>query len=452
MLLKKINKVLKYIMIFIITLAILFFALAVSSMIPRSAIDKKMHESISFYKKNEGIHRIKNKRIYSYIHYFSDTRKLNIIYCLDSNKPIDSMLWSKYYQIIKKDINTDFINVVENNEEPNTQYLRYWNGCMLVLRPLLTILNMEQIYLINKIVLAILLLILLTMLLKRSKKLAIIFMVSLIFVSSWYVPFCIEYSVTFYIMIITSIIAIKIDEKKNEDNLLKLFLITGIVTVFFDFLTTELLTIFVPLIIILVLRKEENRLEDTKSTFMFFIKSVLLWFIGYCGMWFAKWILASIILKINAFDYVKDNLLLRINGLQGASSHKYLYGHVIERNFYAIPVLYYINTKFYKWYVKTSVIIIIAFLLLFIKWKELVKKRIIWILGLIGITPYIRYLILANHSYRHAMFTFRDQILTIIVLLYIIIDCLNYKFLFKKVSFSDFLINKDKNKNRIGKD
>ena len=449
MLLKKINKVLKYIMIVIITLSILFLALAVSSMIPRSAIDKKMHESISFYEKNEGIRRIKNKRIYSYIHYFSDTRKLNIIYCLDSNKPIESMLWSKYYQEIKKDVNTDFINVVENNKEPNTQYLRYWNGCMLILRPLLTILNMEQIYLINKLILAMLLLILFIMLLKRSKKLAFIFMLALILVSSWYVPFCIEYSVTFYIMIITSIIAIKMDEEKNDDSLFKLFLITGIVTTFFDFLTTELLTIFIPLIIILVLRKERNRLDNSKATFIFFIKAVVLWFIGYCGMWFAKWILASIILKINAFDYVKDNFLLRINGLQGASSHKYLYGHVIERNFYAIPVLYYINTKFYKWYVKTSVIIIITFLLLFINWKELVKKRIIWILGLIGITPYIRYLVLANHSYRHAMFTFREQILTIIVALYIIVDCLNYKFLFKKVSFSNFLINKDKKYKKI---
>ena len=444
MLLKKIKIILNYLIVFIITLSILFVLLAVSSMIPRNSIEEKLHESISFYNKNDGIHRIKNKRIYSYIHYFSDTRKLNIIYCLDSNNPIESMLWSKYYQEIKKDVNIDFINVVEKSKEPNTQYLRYWNGCMLVLRPLLTIFNMEQIYLTNKILLSILALILFIRLFIKSKKLAIIFILALILVSSWYVPFCIEYSVTFYIMIITSLIAIKMDEKNNENSILKLFFITGIVTIFFDFLTTELLTIFVPLIIILVLRKEKNRLDSTKSTLIFCIKAASLWFFGYCGMWIAKWILASAILRINAFEYVKDSIQLRINGLQGISSYQYLYGHVIGRNFYAIPLLYFINTNFYKWYIKMAIIIIITFLLLFINWKKIKENKYLWILSLISITPYIRYLILANHSYRHAMFTFRDQIITIMVVLYIIVECLNYDFLFKKVSFSNFLINKDK--------
>ena len=233
------KKVLNYIIIFILTLFILFFALVVSSMIPRSAIEPKIIESVEFYKKRAGLHEIEKDHIYSYIHYYADTRKLNILYSTDSENPTESILWSKYYQEIKADTNSNFINAVEKNKEPNEQYLRYWNGCLLVLRPLLTIFNMEQIYLINIILLSILALVLIYMLFKKSKKLAFIFLFALILVASWYVPMCIEYSVTFYIMLITSIIAIKIDKnKKNKSKeevdgkLFKLFFITGMVTTF----------------------------------------------------------------------------------------------------------------------------------------------------------------------------------------------------------------------------
>ncbi len=430
------KKILNYVLIFIFTLFILFIALAVSSKIPRSAIEENLKESTEFYKKRAGIYRIKNKHIYSYIHYFADTRKLNIIYCLDSDKPIESMLWSKYYQTIKMDTNKEFIDLVEKSEKPTTQYLRYWNGCMLFLRPLLTFLNMEQIYLLNEVFLAILTLVLIAMLLKKSKKAAFIYIISLILVACWYIPLCIEYSVTFYVMTIASIIAIKIDSSSNNnDKLLKLFLVTGIITTFIDFLTTEILTIFVPLALILIIRKEENRLESFKNTFIFLIKSCILWFIGYCGMWLAKWVLSSIILNINAFEYVKENAMIRVNGLQGLKSHEELYQNVIGRNFFAIPLMYYINMYFFKKGIKIIVFTILFIILLFIDWKELKNKKYLLFFVIIGCVPYIRYLVLANHSYRHAMFTFRDQMLTIISLIYIIIESLNYRILSKKIKF-----------------
>ena len=260
---------------------------------------------------------------------------------------------------------------------------------------------------------------------------------------------CIEYSVTFYIMLITSIIAIKIDKnKKNKSKeevdgkLFKLFFITGMVTTFFGFLTTEILTIFVPILLILIIRKEEGRFDSLKNTFKFVIKSSVLWFVGYCSMWLTKWILSSIVLHINAFEYVKDEFALRINGLQGLSSYQKLYGNVINRNLMGIPLIDFISTNFEHWEIKSVLIIFIALILMFINWKELKNKKYLIIFVLIAITPYIRYLVLANHSYRHAMFTFRDQIITIIVVTYIIIDCFNYNLLFKKIKLTSFLKNK----------
>ena len=444
------KKILNYAIIFITTLLILFSALAVSSKIPKAAIEENIKESVEFYRKRAGIYRIKNKHIYSYIHYYADTRKLNIIYCLDSNKPIESMLWSNYYQVTKKDVNKDFIDLVKESKEPNTQYLRYWNGCMLFLRPLLVIFNMEQIYLLNIALMSILAIILIIQLFKKSKKIAFIFIFSILLVSIWYVPLCIEYSVTFYIMIITLMIAIKIDdlnndkpEKEREDKLLKLFLITGIVTTFFDFLTTEILTILVPLMFILMIRKEEKRSKSIKETGIFLLKACFLWLVGYCGMWLAKWILASIILNINAFEYVKDNFFLRINGLQGLNSHEELYGNVLKRNIFTIPLMEIISIYFFKVETKISLFLIILWILTFINWKELKNKKYLLYIIAIGFMPYVRYLILANHSYRHVMFTFRDQIITIMCLSYTLIESFNYELMSKKVERPKLLKKKN---------
>ena len=51
------------------------------------------------------------------------------------------------------------------------------------------------------------------------------------------------------------------------------------------------------------------------------------------------------------------------------------------------------------------------------------------------IVSFARYIILANHSYRHAFFTFRMQMTTIIAIAMIFVECLNYKLLFKKIEF-----------------
>ena len=439
----KMNKVLKYIIIFIVTVSILFFSLVLSAMIPRSAIEKNIKESLIFYKKHMGIERIIPNRVDTYIHYYADTRKLNILYNMDSDHPIESVLWDKYYQVLYMDVNRDFITTVEKNKEPNINYLRYWNGCILFLRPLLTIFKMDTIYLINKILLGILALILLVLLFLRSKKLAIIYLLSLIATTSWYASYCIEYSVMFYVMFITSIVTLLIDKKNTnksqkeiDSKLFILFFITGIITTFFYFLTTELLTIFIPILFIIIIRKEENRLGNLKSIIVFVLKAVIIWFLGYSLMWLAKWVLSSLILHINAFDYVKRNVALRINGLQGLTSYEILYKNVIPRNVFAISFIYYIKENINKWQVLYMLFVVIGLILVFINWKDLKNKKYLLILFLIGLIPYARYLILANHSYRHVMFSFRDQIITLVVLMYIMVDTFNKDLLTKKIEIS----------------
>lgn len=420
---------LKYVLIFVMIVALLLGMLVATAKIPRASIEQNLKESLPFFKNHRGIESLKSNRDYTYLHFYADSILLNMIYCIDSNKPLESILWSKYYETIYADINDDFIAAVEQKKEPNQEYIRYWHGSMIILRPLLTIFNIEQIYLINKIALYGLAIALLILLFIKGKPLAVVYLIAMIMVAFPVVPLCLEFTSTFYIMLITSIIAICI-EKKGDKGLFTLFFITGILTCYFDFLTTEIITILVPILLVLAIRKKEDRLTSFKHGFIFLLKACALWGIAYIAMWFAKWLLASTILNVNAIkEYVKDRAMIRVNGTQGFLKLEQIYSGAIPRNFCNLFPLNLVKRKD-LWKIGVTFIIIV---ILFFDWKNIKKKCFSALLLLIALTPYARYLVLANHSYRHAFFTFRDQIITIISLLLIILDCLNYKLLFKEI-------------------
>lgn len=428
---KVFKMVLKYFVVYVVTVSLLFGLLVMTSKIPKSAIQSNLEKSVEFFEKNAGIEEILKRREYTTIHYFADTVLLNIIYSIDTEKPIDSTLWAKYYLHVKADINNDFIDVVSKDLEPNEQYLRYWHGSMLILRPLLTVFDIEQIYVINKVVMYSLAIVLFVLIFRKSKKTAFVYLIAMVMVAFPIVPYCLEYSWTFYIMLIASIIAVQIENKGNN-YIYMLSFITGILTCFFDFLSTEIITLFVPLLLVLMIRKEKNELKSFKEGFKILAISSILWGISYVAMWCTKWMLASLILHINALEYVRENAMLRINGLQGLQSKEEMYKGALYKNWHN---LYPINIVKNKKKLLKYVLIFFGTIALFIDWKHIKKKWFAGLLLIIAVMPYIRYLILANHSYRHSFFTFREQIISCIAIMGAILESLNYKILFKEINW-----------------
>lgn len=408
----------KYIIIFLITICVLIALLVLSALIPKNIIINNLNKSSEYLKTVRGINRRTISKDYETIHYYADSILLNIILNIDSNNPIQSVFEAKYYEYKRADVNDDFINAIENGYEANQQYIRYWHGTTAILRPLLICFSINQIYIINQIVFGILVVTLFVLLFRKDKLLSIVFLISFLITTMYITTKCIEYYSTVLIMLIVSIIAV-LTEKKENKNLYALFFISGILTCFFDFLTTETLTILIPLLIVLLIRYKENRLKDFKSELLFLILSLGLWGIGYVATWFAKWILASLILKINAVDYVKDNLMLRINWNGNRKIDNELIKNTLLQN---IRVLRPINTlKIKSVYIIIFTIMGIAITLQGVNHLDKRNNWINYLLLIIGIIPYIRYCFLVNHSYNHYFFTFRAQLATIIALLSIII-------------------------------
>lgn len=412
-LLRKIKSVFKYVIVFFFVVIILLMLLVVTAKIPKESIEENIEESVSYLSRNTEINYIKRKHPFMWLHIYADEMILNIINNIDTSKPLESVLEAKYYD---DGLGSLKEQMEDKTLEANKEYIRYWYGSMIFVRSMLVFFNIYEIYVVNAVIMLILLLFLLGILIKKKQKaLVVIFIVAFIMTGSVFVPFCLEYTWVYMIMLIVSIIAVLI-EKKGNKVLRMLFFITGILTCFFDFLSAELVTLLVPLTLILGIRYKEKRIDSLKENMKFLLSILISWLVGYFGMWIAKWLIASIVLKINALDYVVDKALVRVNGVMPFESKSEMYLEVIPKNIFSLYPFNLIVDKLLLLYF--AIVMLIAFIVLK-KDKKEIKKIIPFLV--IAVIPYIRYLVLANHSYRHYFFTFREQFSTIMCIILIFI-------------------------------
>ena len=491
-----IKRIIKYIAVYIIAAAVMTGLLVGVACIPQKSIKENVKKSADFLcsnyiflEKAEGIDA-------STIDRYADSILVAIAYQYDSKNPLKSVMWSSYYTEFTQDENLNLRDAVAEGKEANQQYLRYWHGSNVVVRTLLLFLSLKGIYIFNAVMLCILLAILIFLLVKAKAYMLIAGLAAgLVATSVWFVPFSLEYTWIFYIMLVMSIIMVvretraidssrvirKInDSSKNKDggnnsdssdvdcrqktrNIGIAFMICGMVTCFMDFLTTELLTLLVPLMIVMYFRwrseesisgvsrrgisgsikkskkndkktieksKDVQTEDDVRNCVFGWKKAavpVITWGIGYAGMWLTKWLMASIVLGRNVMPYVKENLEERINGEIGIGFWDYLQG-ALDRNVKTLM----------PWGlgaggVFAALVIVFACLYMcYVYKKKTVRKNVILIYAALAVIPFVRFLVLHNHSYLHFFFTFRVLGAVILALVLIMGEIVDFDALRRK--------------------
>ena len=407
----KVIDTVKYILTFLITAGILVLLLFVSvKVVPRENIRANMEKSAEYLVSRMDSIYVIDDRTSSRMDIYADAVLLGVAWDYDSENAVESVLWSNYYKGNEHQ-QTSLYNAVTENLPGNTQYFRYWHGSILLVRPLLTVCDINGILTIGAILIAVLICILTVLLIRKKAYItAIAFILGLVAVSVWFVPISIEYIWCFIIMLCTSIAVIC---SKQEKRLGFVFLITGIFTSFLDFLTTETITLLVPLLLLLAVKNE--RIDADPNFKKYAKQSILysiLWMIGYAGMWISKWLIASVVLKINAYEYVSKNIKERTVGDTGINLGEDK-GGSLRKN---IECLFPMDTGTFG---KVAVIFIIfaAIYIAYVYRREKINKGKALTLFIIGLLPYVRYLIMYNHSYLHNFFTYRAQITTVIALI-----------------------------------
>jgi len=293
------SKIFRYFSTFLVTLFVLIIFMLATSLIPQKSIYKNTMDSLKYYYNNDKVGWLNNTNLQrdSYqIDYSADIKSVMIAYFIDENKPISSLIEMNY--LLETDYGLiDFSKLIEDNSGTVINYARYWHGQSLILRILLTITTIRNIYFIGIGLLSIVFIYLLKEMFKKDKILCSAFFLGTIVINFFIVPFCIEYFYPFLISFISSIIILK-TYKKNK-NIDILFLVSGMLTCFFYFLTCETLTLTLPLFIYVYLIQKDKQELKLKTIF----KYMLLWIIGYSFMFIIKWIIACM---HYGFDFIND--------------------------------------------------------------------------------------------------------------------------------------------------
>ena len=428
------KKVIKYISFFLGLIFALFILQALVIHIPNKYIENNIKESIDYYGDRKYYLMIDNDKIK-----YSDNKYLIESLMIDDN--IDlltlNMIWNannKYYSYFKAQVLMKFfLNifmgysgslercVTDDTVVPNFEYSRYWHGSIIYIKPLLTIFNVKEIKLINIIIITLLTLYLLYLIFKKSKGLLIAFIGGLIAINFAIIPLCFEYFFIFIVMLISSIVTMKIYNKKKE-YFTYLLIASGLCSCFFDFLTCETLALTIPLLLYVYLNNKEKKI-GTKENILFIIKSTLIWLVSYAMTYVIKWILSIIVLGFNQVFNIGNMASIRIYDLGYDYNLFEILGNIFKNIFCNLFPFNILNKSNLIAFISVGVVITLIYILLLNKEKRKLINSLL-LISMIGIG---RMLVLFAHTYQHSFFDYRALLPLVIVIILIVCEGVNYE-------------------------
>lgn len=365
------------------------FLIIVAYSIPQSRIQSNIIKSEQLIQK-EGLYPQIFSSTFFMLDNYTDALMFNISASADMNSIVQSAIENPYFtsnegvavageQIAKnriKGLSVDY-------------YGRYWQGYQVFLRPVLIFMDYAGIRIMNYILLTMLTVWCCVLMWKKfSYKIALIFLISLLFINFPIVPLSMQFSTCFYISFLSMIMLFKIPYlTKYFSHAATTFFIIGGVTAFLDFLTTPQLTLGFPLIIYMFIKEQKKSRNVVLLSFF--------WALGYGGIWASKWCLGTIITKRNFF-------IEALNQIQYRSIGEF----EVNKNSFLLEYKYFL-----------LILVIILLLLLVLLYKKAgrglkIYKSYMYLLLISLIVP-VWFFIIKNHSIEHLWFTWRALSLTL---------------------------------------
>lgn len=407
-----------YFGLFIGTLMICVCFLFLTSLIPTKVINFNLKSSVT-YIMNE---RQDNKLFFlpdnlsATLDNYADYMTIKMLYYVDSKHPIISSLHMNCYDDLE-DFTFGAAGVVNGRRNANFSYSRYWHGNLAILRILFVFFDIQGIQIVFSLLLGILLVLLLTILLKkRCYLLSGLILFSFFATYSFVVPFCFEFYWMYFIGFLFAIFS-ALSYKKASSFIYGIFVVMGVVVNFFDFLTTEMLVPLFSLLLIIYLKRRDEDEMCLKDLIFFVSISLMLFVLFYSLTWFVKWSISNALFGLNIFELLSSQGWKWTGGL---GSLKYVDYPVLSTLIYNISKLFPFKYILNDIGIVVYLLIIVLIIVFKIIRKEFSKYSFIYLL--LFFVPYIRYIVLLGHSYLHSFFTYRSQFTSIIFLFLILFE------------------------------
>lgn len=290
------------------------------------------------------------------------------------------------------------IDYLEGVEQPReAEYSRYWHGYLVVLKPLLMLTTFNSIRMIAAAV-QLLLVCAVVFLCGRRKEnvLGMAFACSMPFLYLFSMFTSLSLSICFYLMAGAVMLQLLWHEKINaKGRYYVFFLMAGMATAYFDFLTYPLVTLGYPLCVCLYLNREEWK-ESLKKLIGYSAE----WSLGYLGLWAMKWILTDLLVGGGAIKDALDTLFTRTESAAGYSKLAG-FATVLKQN-----LSVYGNWSFYLLVLGIAAVLIGMAVR---QRREFCKTKLLQgaVLLCIALYPFAWLFATQNHAEQHWMYTFK---------------------------------------------
>lgn len=410
--------------IYAVTLLALWLFLIVAAGIPNSRIQENMEKSADMYCQVSPFAYGDGKKMNGITDNYADSIWINTAWYMGKGNPLVSSVDTKYYDGEQQGQNIGlYLAVTQEETEANTDYTRYWHGTAGVIRMLHLFTDVNGLKYIGFLTTLGLAAAVMILLIKDGKdKVAIAFFLSLCMVKIWNIRLSMEYQPAFILGFLFCILYL-LYEKKGNQRLLTLAVVSGVMTSFFDFLTTETVTILLPLILVITVRTMDGRLGKWKENIVFLITQGMAWLLSY-GMTFpVKWILASIVTGENKFMAALNLAEERAKGTVYILGDQNPLPQILAAPAANLSTLFGGTERINTVPLILGILLVVFFIMISVifLWKGKKEHRTATtLLFLMGIVILLRYMVLSNHSYLHAFFTYRGLVSLVMAMLSVI--------------------------------
>jgi len=369
-----------------------------TSTIPSARLQKQVGQTIVSLKK-EGIYPtigLPFRKII--VDNFTNALMISTAYSINSKRPLKSALLDVRYDSV--DNRADQIHNLEMTylKKPvrPVNYERYWHGYLIFLRPLLIFFSYQKIKIILTLTLYLLFLTFLFLVYKKlGKTKVLMYFLSFLAVDFFTAAGSLSFFSVFALALSLAIYSLARPSEKETRSYL--YLIGGGLAAFFDLLTAPLIVLG----LLVSIDLNQKKINPRKI-----IANSLSWAYGYIFIWFSKWFIVQSLYLPGAVGRAISQIANRT-------------GHSPDSDFSRLNA---IKLNFFQLvgYDKTDKILVFLFLIIIclfvIRYSKITRKKLREVLLLIcvGAAPYLWYLIVANHSYLHVWFTYRNQLISVI--------------------------------------
>ena len=399
----------KAVLVFLLIVLTGVLLIALSLLLPQEIIHNNIYYSVDTFTTEGGFPRIILRYPMTTLDNNMDAWMLLLAdYRSEDDSVLDQIFLGKYAtysEYVTGLEGFDNLNKLQTGEVLQTgSYSRYWHGWLFPLRLILCLTNYSGIRMMNVILMTGLFSLMLLGF-ARANRIHLIFpfFVSFIILMPVSLPLSPSYMIPYCIAVSASLLLMRYCEAIDQRLGFGIFfMIIGAVIAYCDFLTFPLITLGFPLIIYMVLCGENQSLR--KKLICMFLCSAS-WTVGYCGMWAAKWVLASLFTSTDVIENALDQIHRRFS----ATADYQLTAPIprfaaVKRNLDILarkPIIILCSGSFFSY----VLLLIHRLNIRSIKISTAVKQFIPYVF--IAVLPGCWFLCLANHSFIHCHFTYR---------------------------------------------